>query len=425
MPSEAFLHDRAVRAVDDGPSVTERLVAVIAFLNGGNVFDTIFDMVGLNAQFITPFWLLIYAYTVTLLFWHHNIGWAIWLCRRNTLLTIVLAAAFVSTVWSIDSTLTLQRAIHLVGSSLIGVWFGYRFGPRFFFSTLSWTLSILIVGSLATALLFPEYGLGLYEGSYVWEGLQSDKNALGLTAALAVTYFTLGLLTGRMSRAGCLCMILLSVIVLINTNSATSVLSLAVAMLIGLIFYYSTTLQLHPLAALATLIVVGSVAGLLATYIPAEQIASTVGRSSSLTGRTDLWDATWAIIKERPWFGYGYGSIWFPRTDATAIQENLLRITWIAHHAHNSFLHVASELGMPIAIFAVALLPLSMIRAVYHYSIHASLFGLFGLVFETLFIVSNLTEVRIFVDRNMYWTLFIAVLVALLRTSERRLPDRA
>lgn len=416
----AMLRGHPARSVDQAPSISERIVVILALLLGGNVFDTAVEMTGLPSALVTALWLTLYLYAIGVLFLRHGISWLIWLGFRAPLLTTILVIALVSVTWSIDPTLTLQRAIHLAGSSLVGFWFGYRFGPKYFFSTLTWAFSILVIGGALFALLLPDYGLGLYEGAYVWEGLESNKNAFGLTAAIAAAYFALGLLTGRMSRIFCLCMIVISLIVLINANSATSLVSLIAALVIGVLFYGVAWLRLHPLIAFVLLCVIGSIAWLVTTYMPADLITDLVGRSSSLTGRTDLWDAAWGLIEERPWLGYGYGSIWFPRPGSEAVQESLLRITWLAHHAHNSFLHVASELGIPAAAIAVALLPISLAHSVYLYARHASLFGLFGLVFIALFTVGNLTEVRIFVDRSMHWILFVAIVVALVRASERR-----
>jgi O-antigen ligase len=407
------------------PSTVDLVVIFVALLNGAGAIEHLLDMVGITVPLPTFIWLGIYAFSITMLCRHYSIGWLPWLGRHSPLLALVLMAAAASVFWSINPSLTLQRSVHLIGSSLTAVYFGLRFAPQHFFRVLSWVFSILVIGSALLANVMPEFGQQLYEGAYVWSGLHVEKNALGLTCALAAVLFGLGLITGRMKRSWCLVMIAVSLVTLIKANSATALLSLLGGAAIIGTFYTFSRLSLRPSSALAFLVVLGSAFGVLTAVVPLDELTGTVGRSTSLTGRTELWQATWELIQARPLLGYGFGSIWFPRPGEEALQEVLLRITWHASHAHNSFLHVGAELGIPIAVAAILFLLGSVVKAVYLYSSHASLFVLFGLVLEAMFVISNLSEVRIFLDRNLHWMLFVAVSVALMRAPERRQRQRA
>ena len=42
--------------------------------------------------------------------------------------------------------------------------------------------------------------------------------------------------------------------------------------------------------------------------------------------------------------------LWFPADGDGWIQDSLTDFTWTVHHAHNGFLQVASEIGLPLAV---------------------------------------------------------------------------
>ncbi len=415
----------ATSTLDLPPSALDTFVILLALLNGATAIEHVLDMAGVTAPVPMVLWLAIYGYALVALFWHYNISWVPWLARRSPLLTVILVVVAASAFWSINPSLTIQRSVHLIGSSLTAVYFGYRFGPQYLFRILSWLFTILVVGSIIMATLFPAYGQQFYEGAYVWSGLHEEKNALSLTCALAAVLFGLGLLTGRLPWAWCVVMIVLSLLTLMKANSATALLALMAGVTIIATFYSSTRLRLQPSAALAFLIVLGSAFALVTAVVPMEELTGTVGRSTSLTGRTELWAATWQLILDKPWLGHGFGAIWFPRPGEELMQASLLRISWPASHAHNAFLHVAAELGIPIACLAILFLLGSVAKAVYLYAGHASLFVLFGLVLEAMFVVSNLSEVRIFLDRNLHWMLFVAITIGLQRAVDRRAGQRS
>jgi O-antigen ligase len=62
--------------------------------------------------------------------------------------------------------------------------------------------------------------------------------------------------------------------------------------------------------------------------------------AGTLTGRTDLWDASMPMILEKPLFGHGYMSSRF-----MSLSDRLESFNWQPTQAHNSFLEIAYTNG--------------------------------------------------------------------------------
>jgi len=93
--------------------------------------------------------------------------------------------------------------------------------------------------------------------------------------------------------------------------------------------------------------------------------AELIGRSGDLTGRGEVWTQTWKLILDKPLTGYGYGTLWYPTERSQHIQQSLLDFTWLVFHAHNGFLQVASEIGLPLAFVALLMVLQQMVEIVY------------------------------------------------------------
>ena len=197
----------------------EGWLAVFALLHGAGAFNFVLQPADASAAAETAVWLLLYLVVFGLFWYRYRLQWVPWLLRHQPLLCAVLAIAAASWFWSIAPEFTWKRAIHLLGTTLIGVYIGYRFAPRTLMAILFYALVILIVGGTVFALLLPEYGQsGFREGGTVWVGLTENKNHLGFIAAIAAVFFLVGTLFGRIPPAFGIGLTLLSVIALAMTE---------------------------------------------------------------------------------------------------------------------------------------------------------------------------------------------------------------
>jgi len=143
--------------------------------------------------------------------------------------------------------------------------------------------------------------------------------------------------------------------------------------------------------------------------------AELIGRSGDLTGRGEVWKQTWQLILERPLSGYGYGTLWYPTAASQHIQQSLLDFSWLVFHAHNGFLHVASEIGIPMACIGLLMVLQQMVEVVYCQYQRQQSGTLFVLAFSVALLLSNYSEARFLVNREMYWIFFVAMPISMLQ----------
>lgn len=130
-------------------------------------------------------------------------------------------------------------------------------------------------------------------------------------------------------------------------------------MLCVLLFWWRVSWGLVPLGlALAGLLLYGWAAWLLPellwqwTGFQADGLFSRFGQAPGCTSRGVLWANVWHLILQKPWLGWGWGELdyahyitLFPGTRFCVLLDN----------AHNLPLHLAVELGLPLALLVSGL----------------------------------------------------------------------
>ncbi len=390
-------------------------VLVLTILLGTGVVPSLATFAGGPLErMLTPLWLLLYVSALGGLMFTQGINWISWLVRYRILLVLLILGTILSVSWSIDARVSAERTVHLVGSTLIAIYIGFSVPLLTTLRVFAVILAFSIVGSIGAAIAVPDLGIQSYEGTQVWRGLFNSKNDLGFWAAVGVLlYITLSDSTQTAYRK-ILCFLLAGLCLgaLAFSQSATSLLALLIAGALSLYFFIAGRFHLGfiRMAILAVLFT-----GVIGMAIANIDTAELVGRTGDLTGRGEVWRQVWKLILERPLTGVGYGSLWFP-TDATIwIQQSLTDFTWVVYHAHNGLLQVASEVGMPLAVIALLMVAQQLIEIFYCQYERQQVGVLFVLGFVTAYLVSNYSEARFLVTRELFWIFFLALPISMLR----------
>ena len=421
---------------DDRGGWMVSIFIVIALLQAAGALErtAAFLLPALPATTITDafklVWFSLYAWALFGLLAKYNLVSIIAARRLHWVLAGVLAIACLSATWSLDRWLTVQRVVHVLGTTAIGLYIGYHFDTRRILVSVFISLVILAAGGGVVAAVIPEFGRSLYEGELVWNGLQNEKNAFGFAACscILLCLCQTQALRPAASRPVLALVILLALVALVMSKSVTSLAALLAGVSVLAMFLLATRLHLSPTLSgslVIACVLLALVGGNLLGLDGFGAWTSLVGRSSDLSGRSDIWMPTWGLILDNPLLGYGYGAVWFPRQELESAQQTLLGLTWTAYSAHNGFLQLASEIGLPAALLAMAFAILSLFEMVGLYRRRPSPYVLFIVAYQVAFLLANTFEAILMVDRNMNWILFIALPLSAVRAYQRMDPVSA
>jgi|CXWL01.1.fsa_nt_gi O-antigen ligase len=245
-------------------------------------------------------------------------------------------------------------------------------------------------------------------------GVATQKNGLGLVClifGLGSCWYLLEALRGegRPRSAGPLiahgAILVMALWLFSMANSATSfgcfLLGAGLMVVTSIRTVARTPAILHLLVGLLLFVVFYAI-----ILNPAAGLTEIVGRNSTLTGRTDLWNQLYQM-SDNPWFGVGYETFWKePR-----LQEVWNRTNMHVNHAHNGYLDVFLNLGL----IGVALLGVVMVwgyRNINHALRWDSKAGRIKLAYFVVTAVYSLTE-HGFRERNPVWFIFLLAIMVI------------
>jgi len=390
-------------------------VLLLTILLGTGVVPTIATFTGGPLpSLITPLWLLLYVCALAGLMFTHGINWISWLVRYRILLVLLLIGTMASVSWSVEAQVSAERVVHLLGSSLIAIYIGFTIPLLRTLRIFALVLAVTMLASAASVIALPELGIENYEGQSVWRGIFNSKNDLGFWAAIGVLlYVTLSdSIDSTPIKALCFLMAGVCLAVLYMSQSATSLLAMFMAGALSLYLYIASRFQLGFIRMAFIAILFVAITGLAVGNIETSEL---VGRSGDLTGRGEVWRQVIDLIGTRPLTGVGYGALWFPTDGTLWIQQSYFDFTWVVYHAHNGLLHIASEVGIPLAVIALLMVTQQLIEIFYCQYERQQVGVLFVLAFVTAFLISNFSEARFLISRELFWIFFLALPVSMLR----------
>lgn len=334
---------------------------------------------------------------------------------RQPFLILLLWLMCASSIWSMTPDQTLRRGIGLVFTSLSGVALASRFRWAQLAEVIGTGFAIMAVGSFVVGAALP--GLGRDHELFVgaWRGLWADKNLLGGYMALSGVIFAACAVLNPRRRLVWWPMLGLALLLIVLSTSKTALLSCLLG-LCGIAFVWLA--QRGPAMAVGTtyagmLAVVGVVMTIL---LASDAVFAVLGKDATLTGRTKIWAGVMHEIRQRPWFGWGYGAPW---TD-TSTWGPLAWITKIAgfraYHSHNSWLEQWLSAGIFALLLWGAYFMETCVRAIL--AVYRSPAAYLALPFLLVYGLTSLTESIAVTFNNVDWLMFVAIAAKL------AFPDR-
>jgi O-antigen ligase len=236
--------------------------------------------------------------------------------RQQPSLLVFLAICTLSVFWSGNQTVTVFRSLVLIMSTWVAAYIGMRCNPKELLHYLSWFGVGIVVASMCMVLADPSLGMNRYYGPGVWRGIFWNKNHLGSISALCSALLFLRLVDMRAmpvhaTKAFFMLIYFGSLVVVYKSHSAAGyllVLIVHATVFLSLLWirYAKHLGRRHYIYLSVSVILLTAV---LLTNL--DIIFGALGRSSTLTGRTDLWAYLLEdIVSRKPFLGYGFGSLW-------------------------------------------------------------------------------------------------------------------
>jgi O-antigen ligase len=342
---------------------------------------------------------------------------------------LLLALAAISVLTAADSEAALRSfSFTLVAILCVLGFLGLQRDLGTFSVALTFAATLVLALSYAGIVLMPETAIHGASGpepehAGLWRGVFSHKNIAG--PVVACTGFV-GLFWMRRGRPWLGAIILAASIVFVwNTGSKTAAGLIPITVLAVLLPRLMGLERATPYLV-ASALAIGFVATVgLALIGPVGRMAAELAPDLTYTGRLTIWEFAIDMIEQRPWFGYGHESFWgsaaVTRTDVHFDMAWDVRGTV---HAHNGYLDIALNMGVPalvVAIIVFAVLPLRDYARTTRARANVLLADMF-LMMLVYTLLNGLLESFFFRRADPVWIVFLLAVLGLRFTARLSVP---
>jgi exopolysaccharide production protein ExoQ len=335
------------------------------------------------------------------------------LIQNNRWMCLFLLYCAISIAWSDFPEVSFKRYIKEIGNLLmVLVVLSERVPVEAIRTLVKRCAYVLIPLSIALYRYFPRLGrtYGRWSGAMAITGVTNNKNSLGVLCAICgigLFWSLLSMWRGKSTTWKQTKFLIpgltfaLTVWVLMLAKSATSVGCFLVGVFIVAMTQLEAVRRNITLYALSAVCVIGVV------YMTCDFVAltaGTFGRDETLTGRTEIWHKTTAMVVN-PLVGNGYSSFWLGGRMETLWRE----YSWHPTEAHDGYLDIYLDLGV-IGIGLLFSVITSAFRAVLKFIKTDFECGVFQLAILTAAVLYNITESAFRPGLLMYFFFTLAVI---------------
>lgn len=381
-------------------------IAVVVMMTGALVAPLFAPEPGVETPELRMIWLPVYAVIVGLVIRRAGAIAQAW--PAVLLAGSLVALAFLSSRWSLEPDTTVRRSIALGMSMLFALYLGAVWRGPVLLRMLC--MAFIGMGALSIIVVFayPQMGVSQETNVGTWRGVWTEKNQTGMMMFTAILAGLALLVSDARSRWLALSTIAVCLVMLLGTQSKTSLLCLIVGG--GLIVGIHAVRRAGPAVGVVLIWLGVMVVGGLAAFflLNPEALFTLLGKDPSLTGRTDIWDSLLRRSAERPLTGYGYAAFW----GKESMPANWVRLEteWSVPSAHQGWLEVLIQLGYVGVGLVAFLYVLNLVLTLARLPRLGVREGSFGLAYLAAFGVLTLSESVMVQHHNLSWALFVAVL---------------
>jgi exopolysaccharide production protein ExoQ len=281
--------------------------------------------------------------------------------HTNRFFLAFLALAAASVIWSIDSSVTINRLVTLATAVAVALAFAAgAWSPRRMQDVLRTPLTLILIASLIVGIFNPtivkEVGTDISLKNS-WMGLTSQKNEFGEVATFSLILWLHAWLCRDVPAYKAAAGLAIAFVCLYLSRSSTSLFCSVFATMLMLILLRSGSVarRYHPyiVGAFATLCTLYGLAVM--QIVPGierillDPVTVFTGKNLTFSNRTEIWGIVQENIARHPWLGSGYGAYWGAGPVPTSPSyEFVLRMGgfWPTE-SHNGYYEMRNDLGIP------------------------------------------------------------------------------
>ncbi|CAK0775095.1 exopolysaccharide production protein ExoQ [Gammaproteobacteria bacterium] len=326
--------------------------------------------------------------------------------REVLLLWVLVALTFISALWADTPAVVLRRSGNIFLTTAFSVYLYHRYGLQFLVGIFTRVHALIILASFGILLATPNLGLSAWGETGSWQGAFVGKNALGEVAALGILTASYSFAIRANSRIVATTVVVCNFILLRMSHSITGMVALGLGLGVGIVgsLMQSRNSVWNIIAGIVVL--VGMLIAV-TVYLSPNDVFAVVGRSSDLSGRTEIWRAVMVAIQQRPLLGYGFGGFWLPGN--VAANHVWAVIQWGPPNAHNGWLDLVLQLGIVGVSVALVLWLISVWRCLRLIITRQGNGVLYCAALLACLLLISLTESVILRQAHFTWMLFVVV----------------
>ncbi len=331
------------------------------------------------------------------------------------ILTVLILQSY---IWSEFPHVTYMGGREVWQMTLFGLYLASRFSLKEQVQLLAITFGFGALSSTFFAVVTPWIGQHSWDHPGAWKGIYDYKNTLGSMMIIgSLAYFLLPIeilktpIRKRIGIAIKLTGIAICLAVVLFSTSKTSL--VIYFLLVAILIFYGKFRWQGKLTIIyldMTVLFLGCFGTLaLTNWI---NILTGLGKDYTMSGRTLMWGTMLMRIRDKPWLGYGRGAFWAEGSQYPIEVGNAITSSFIAPHGHNGFLDLVLDIGLiglVLFLFSFTIAFFRSLRRAYAVESSPDLWPLAFLLFLTM---NNMMESYLLRLSNIYWVLYIAVVLS-------------
>jgi O-antigen ligase len=266
------------------------------------------------------------------------------LLREEKYMAMLIAWCAISTLWSGFPFNSLKASIRLIGSTV--VIFAFLANAKTSGDALKYIRGVLAIYIPVSLLAIAFIPAAIMPDSDAWRGLTTQKNVLGevgLISALTWAAAIPGSPLGRKMLEGLF--LAASLLLVWGSQSATSLMILAAIAFLRLCLWVNRRLGRIALAPTIACCLAGVV--VLFSVDATGAVFDWLGRDTTFTGRTAIWNALGDEIRGHPIIGCGFNGFWLPNNRSVEkLYASDEELSWRPTEGHEGYLDLMNEVGV-------------------------------------------------------------------------------